>query len=77
MDPDAPRPPARQWWRCRNCARPIGLVVGERLVIEVKRDIRWNYPLVDGAIFTCSHCGAPNTLGARDRIRPERPTTAG
>lgn len=51
----------QQWWRCANCDRVLGEVVGCRLVIIVRGEV-FNLPLIVGTIHTCRKCGYPNTI---------------
>jgi biotin synthase-related radical SAM superfamily protein len=49
---------ARTWWECPNCHRPLGEIIGARLVIIVNRN--WNLTQVihDSMTQTCPRCHA-------------------
>lgn len=46
------------YWRCPNCRRILGEIVGVRLVILVRRDWHITQPLIDGLEQTCPKCHA-------------------
>ena len=52
---------ARLWWHCPNCYRPMGEIVGDRIVVMLPRAI-WSIPLQPGYITTCWKCHTQSTL---------------
>lgn len=61
------------YWRCANCRRSIGEVIGTQLVIVIRGE-RVYLSAVQWAARTCPNCGV---LNERDgRITDERRVTA-
>lgn len=48
-------------WLCPNCGKPIGEILGSRLVIRVNRRTL-TYPLTQGIDQTCPMCGAVSQI---------------
>ena len=48
-------------WECPNCYRPIGEIVGDRVVVILPRGI-WSIALQPGMIATCWKCHTQSTI---------------
>ena len=47
----------KTFWKCPNCQRTMGEVVGVRLIIIVRRERVLNFPITDDLHMTCPKCG--------------------
>lgn len=62
-----------RYWSCPNCGRTIGEIVGERLVILIKRDLVGSYDLVARPVLTCLRCHTSSSLLDSDASKPTPP----
>ena len=60
---------SRTMWECPNCYRPLGEIVGNRIVVMLPRGI-WSIALQPGMIATCWKCHTQSTMDDYAMLEP-------
>ena len=50
-------------WECPNCHKPLGELVGDRLIVVVSKGWHWSLRLVAGMETSCPRCHTQSTIG--------------
>jgi hypothetical protein len=66
-------PDGHRYWSCPNCSRTIGEIMGERLVVLVKRDLVASFRITGDLVMVCMRCHTSSTLLESDAIKPTPP----